>query len=854
MTAEVRHAANSLPPQLAFLAGGGAAARLIVARDWTTHPLGPPEGWPDILKSNLSTILNSPESMILAWGEEDLTFFFNDAYFPLLGPRLDWAMGSPFKIVWADAWAQAKPIIDEAFAGRSQRFVDLPWKLDTDRGRADTWFSFSYSRILDAQGQIAGLFIFTNETTERVLADAALRQSEERLRLVIEGAKDHVIFTTDPVGIITTWSAGAELVLGWSADEAIGRPASMILANEDDISGPKRPALGSPAHRNSAHDERWHVRRDGSRVFLTGSVHPLPYDAQGTPRGFIKIARDETERRRAEQALRDSEAAALVDAQRVQLALAAGAIIGTWVWDLPTDRFTVDEPFARAFGLDPAMGRDGLSLAQVVATVHPDDQAGLAEAIAGAIARGGGYAHQYRTRRANGEYHWLEANGRVDHAPDGTPTSFPGVLIDVEERRKVAAERDRALNELRRLNETLEQRVSERTADLMRAEEALRQSQKMEAVGQLTGGLAHDFNNLLTAVTGGLELLAVRVAKGEYDKLDRYVAMAQTGANRAAALTQRLLAFSRRQTLAPTPIDADRLIAGMAEIIDRTLGPEIEVKIATTTGLWPVLVDAPQLENALLNLCINARDAMPDGGRLTIATENRWLDAQAAARQELHEGDYVALYVTDTGTGMTPETIERVFEPFFTTKPIGEGTGLGLSMIYGFVRQSGGQVRICSEVGRGTTMCLYLPRHDGEAAATERAPDESGVIRALPGETILIVEDETAIRDLVVEILSDAGYRVLQAPTGPAGVKLLRSDERIDLLVTDVGLPGGLNGRQVADAGRAVRPTLKILFVTGYAANAAVGAGHLVEGMEVLTKPFSIADFEKRIRSMIGTT
>ncbi|RMB54702.1 PAS domain S-box-containing protein [Sphingomonas sp. PP-CE-3A-406] len=853
MNAEVSPAANTLPPQLAFLAGGGEAARLILGRDWTSHPLGPPEGWPDILKSNLSTILNSPESMILAWGEEDLTFFFNDAYFPLLGPRLDWAMGTPFKTVWPDAWEQAKPIIDEAFAGRSQRFVDLPWKLDTDRGRADTWFSFSYSRILDARGAIAGLFVFTNETTERVLADAALRQSEERLRLVIEGAKDHVIFTTDPVGIITTWSAGAEVVLGWSADEAIGQPSAMILADEDDVTGPKLPALGSAARQNSAHDERWHVRRDGSRVFLTGSVHPLPYDAQGKPRGFIKIARDETERRRAEQALRDSEAAALVDAQRVQLALAAGAIIGTWVWDLPSDRFTVDEPFARAFGLDPAMGREGLSLAQIVATVHPDDQAGLAEAINDAIARGGGYAHQYRTRRANGEYHWLEANGRVDHAPDGTPTSFPGVLIDVEERRKVAAERDRALNELRRLNETLEQRVSERTADLMRAEEALRQSQKMEAVGQLTGGLAHDFNNLLTAVTGGLELLALRVAKGEYDKLDRYVAMAQTGASRAAALTQRLLAFSRRQTLAPTPTDADRLIAGMAEIIDRTLGPEIEVKIVSTTGLWPVLVDAPQLENALLNLCINARDAMPHGGRLTIATQNTWLDAQAAADQELHEGDYVALYVTDTGTGMTPETIERVFEPFFTTKPIGEGTGLGLSMIYGFVRQSGGQVRICSEVGRGTIMCLYLPRHDGEAAVADQAPDESGVIRALPGETVLVVEDETAIRDLVTEVLSEAGYRVLQAPTGPAGVKLLRSDERIDLLVTDVGLPGGLNGRQVADAGRAVRPDLKILFVTGYAANAAVGAGHLVEGMEVLTKPFSIADFEKRIRSMIGT-
>ena len=580
-------------------------------------------------------------------------------------------------------------------------------------------------------------------------------------------------------------------------------------------------------------------------------MHPLPAEADGRSRGFIKVARDETERRRAEHALRATEAAAQVDAERVRLALAAGAIIGTWVWDLTSDRFTVDEPFARAFGLDPAMGREGLSLEQVVATVHPDDQAGLAEAIDEAIARGGAYAHQYRTRRANGEYHWLEANGRVEHTSDGTPTSFPGVLIDVEERRKVEAERDRALIALRGLNDTLEQRVAERTADLMQAEEALRQSQKMEAVGQLTGGLAHDFNNLLTAVTGGLELLAARVARQEYDKLDRYVTMAQTGANRAAALTQRLLAFSRRQTLAPTPTDADKLIAGMEEIIVRTLGPEIEVNVVSTAALWPVLVDAPQLENALLNLCINARDAMPDGGRLTIETGNKRLDARAAAYQDLPEGEYVSLCVTVTGTGMSPEVIERIFEPFFTTKPIGQGTGLGLSMIYGFLRQSGGQVRVYSEVGQGTTMCLYLPRHLGEAASQERSAKAGSATRARPGATVLIVEDEVAVRQLVAEVLADTGYRVLEAPTGPAGVRLLQSEERIDLLITDVGLPGGLNGRQVADAGRSVRPALKVLFVTGYAANAAVGAGHLDEGMEILTKPFNIADLQNRVRSLV---
>ena len=799
---------------------------------------------------------------ICLWSGPHYALVYNDPYRRILAAKHPAALGQPGSSVWAEIWEELQPQFDGVRAGGDPvYFEDAPFVMARlEGGGTETaWFSYSLSALRDEDGSVAAVLNITPETTGRILVErrlaeeqAALAMSEERLRLVIEGARDHVIFTTDPGGMIATWSAGAEAVLGWSAAEALGQSGSMIFTEEDRARGADVRELDAAAREGCANDERWHLRRDGSRVFLNGSVHSLPADAQGRPRGFIKVARDETDRRQAEQALRASEAAAQVDAQRVQLALAAGAIIGTWVWDLPTDRFTVDESFARAFGLDPALGREGLSLEQVVATVHPDDQAGLAEAINEVIARGGAYAHQYRTRRANGQYQWLEANGRVEHAPDGTPLNFPGVLIDVEERRKVAAERDRALTELRSLNDTLEQRVAERTADLMRAEEALRQSQKMEAVGQLTGGLAHDFNNLLTAVTGGLELLSTRVARGEYDKLDRYVTMAQTGANRAAALTQRLLAFSRRQTLAPTPTDADRLIAGMEEIIDRTLGPEIEVRVVSTAGLWPVLVDAPQLENALLNLCINARDAMPGGGRLTIETGNKRLDARAAADQDLPQGEYVSLCVTDTGVGMPPEVIERVFDPFFTTKPIGQGTGLGLSMIYGFVRQSGGQVRIYSEVGQGTTMCLYLPRHVGEATADERTEESGDVSRALPGETVLIVEDETTIRQLVAEVLIEAGYRVLDAPTGLEAVRLLRSDERIDLLITDVGLPGGLNGRQVADAGRVVRPALKILFVTGYAANAAVGAGHLEDGMEVLTKPFNIADLERRIRGMIG--
>ena len=563
------------------------------------------------------------------------------------------------------------------------------------------------------------------------------------------------------------------------------------------------------------------------------------------------IFNDVTGRRTAEERLRVSEALARANVERVQLALAAGAIIGTWHWDLPTDRFTVDDAFARAFGLDPVLGRDGIPLAQIVATVHPDDQAGLARAIAEAIARGGAYAHQYRTRRADGKYYWLEANGRVDHGPDGTPLRFPGVLIDVEERRAIAAERDRAAAELRALNETLEQRVAERTAELMQAEEALRQAQKMEAVGQLTGGLAHDFNNLLAGITGSLELMQTRMAQGRFGDLDRYMTVAQGAAKRAAALTHRLLAFSRRQTLDPKPTNVNRLVVDMEELIRRTIGPAIALEVVGAAGLWPALIDPGQLENALLNLCINARDAMPDGGRITIETANTWVDRPAAIKHEILEGQYLSLCVTDTGTGMSPEVVARVFEPFFTTKPIGQGTGLGLSMIYGFARQSGGQVRIYSEVGRGTTVCLYLPRIDGESEPDDPVGTLTEAARALQGETVLIVDDEPSVRMLVTEVLEDLGYTAIEAADSVAGLKVLQSDVRIDLLVTDVGLPGGMNGRQIADAGRARRPGLKVMFITGYAENAVLGSGQLDPGMQVLTKPFAMEALAARIRDLI---
>ncbi len=451
---------------------------------------------------------------------------------------------------------------------------------------------------------------------------------------------------------------------------------------------------------------------------------------------------------------------------------------------------------------------------------HPDDQA-TSEAALGRAKAAGLRQYENRVRHKDGNYRWVSW--------------------------VASAEGDRVYASGRHITGEKEAQV-----DLEAAQEQLRQAQKMEAVGQLTGGLAHDFNNLLTGISGGLELIEVRIRQGRSNEIDKYVEMARTAVKRAAALTHRLLAFSRRQTLDPKPTNINRLIANMEEFLRRSVGPHVEIETVGAGGLWTTLVDANQLENALLNLCINARDSMPDGGRITIETANKWLDATSARERDLPPGQYVSLCVTDTGTGIPPETIERVFDPFFTTKPLGEGTGLGLSMIYGFVRQSGGQIRIYSEVGQGTTMCLYFPRvHLAEKADTER-PDHAPPPHSLVGETVLVVDDEPAIRLLIVDTLADLGYNTIEAGDGHAGLEQLQLHPEIQLLVTDVGLPKGMNGRQLADAARVARPALQVLFITGYAENAVIGNGQLDPGMHVLTKPFAMDVLATRIREILG--
>ena len=420
--------------------------------------------------------------------------------------------------------------------------------------------------------------------------------------------------------------------------------------------------------------------------------------------------------------------------------------------------------------------------------------------------------------------------------------------------REALSEAARLNAELRLLNETLEQRVQEEIAERMKAEEALRQAQKMEAIGQLTGGVAHDFNNLLTVIIGGLDTIA-RHIDGESPvrddaRLRRSLSMAKQSAGRAATLTARLLAFSRRQALNPEPVQADRLVLGIGDLLERTLGEHVTLELVGSPGLWAAFADPNELEQAILNLAVNARDAMPDGGKLTIETANVFLDQAylSTVAEPVPAGQYVLIAVSDTGQGMDRDTLGRVFEPFFTTKETGKGTGLGLSQVYGFVRQSGGHVRVYSEVGHGTSAKLYLPRFHGEAVEPLASPRREDISLLCGEETVLLVEDDEGVRSYSSGVLRELGYQVIEAGDAAAALAALKDNPHIDLLFTDVVLPGGIHGGKLAEEVRKLRPGVRVLFTSGYTRNAIVHNGRLDPGVQLVTKPFTYEELADHVR------
>jgi PAS domain S-box-containing protein len=710
---------------------------------------------------------------------------------------------------------------------------DLARYRSPDGRLEQVYWTYSYSPIDEDDG-IGGVLVVCRDVTKDHLAAAALREREAELARVQQIGRIGGLEVDLRTGSRNRRSPEYLLIHGLPPDAVHESHEDWVQRlHPEDRDATERKFRDAVASGVREHNVQYRIIRpnDGETRWISVKS-TIERDENGRAIRLVGAHTDVTEQVLAEQALRQSEelyrklADQLAElnatlAQRVEEKTRERDRI----WNVSQDLLLVANRDGVWRTVNPAWTRTlGWSEAELLNRTsewleHPDDH-GITHAKARELgARETTVRFESRLRHKDGSYRWFSWIGVSDR------DSNYAVARDVTAE-KAAAER------------------------LKIAEEALLQSQKMEAVGQLTGGIAHDFNNLLTGIVGSLDLLQTRINQGRTDNVARYINAAMTSANRAAALTHRLLAFARRQPLIPKVIDVNQLVVSLEDLLRRTIGGAIDLKIIASNELWSTLCDPNQLESALLNLAINARDAMPRGGELVITTSNVRLEEVIADTPALSPGDYVCIDVADTGIGMSAEVAARAFDPFFTTKPIGQGTGLGLSMIYGFARQSNGHVTIVSKLQQGTSVKLYLPRHRGEIPA-EQATELIAAEHAATGETVLVIEDEPVVRGVILEMLGEQGYRTLEAIDGPSGLKILRSGERIDLLITDVGLPG-MNGRQVAERAREDKPDLKILFITGYADGVALSDGFLQPGMGMITKPFDLADLSLRIRAMVS--
>ncbi len=810
-----------------FLSGGGEMGACMRAHDWGSSAMGEPADWPDALKSVVSLMLVSRFPMFLLWGDEHLCLY-NDGYIALLGKRHPAALGRPFQSTWPEIWPSIHPLIARAYAGESLYFESLPLRVERNQFQEEASFTFSYSPLRDADGTVRGVFCACMETTEQLRAEAALRSSEARWRGLFNNMQEGFFLAQalrDATGRMTDFrilemNPSFEQQSGIVASNVLNRPVREVLPGiQDELVQIYADVVdsGEPRHFEIQ------IAVAGNRWFEVRARK------SATDR-FAVLFLDITARRGSEAALRKSEATfrGLTQAMPNQVWTASADGKLDWVNERTTEYSGV-----RA---DKLLGEGWTRM------VHPDDLAAVGKEWAQAIHAGTTYQTEFRLRGTDGSYRWHLVRAMPIHDENGKLDHWVGTNTDIESQK-------RNEQELSRLNENLESRVAERSAELEQANEALRQAQKMEAVGQLTGGIAHDFNNLLTGVIGGLDMLRARLAQGRLDDIDRYVDAAASSAKRAATLTHRLLAFSRRQPLQPQVVDANALVQSLRELFDRTLGPLIRLDIVAAADLWPTLCDANQLESTLLNLVINARDAMREGGALSVETANYAITPQEAASEPgLVAGDYVRVCVVDNGEGMSAEIASKAFEPFFTTKAPGEGTGLGLSMSYGFAKQSHGHIRIESDPGKGTRVKLYLPRYLGTRPVhTAKALPDQPSPTTCKAHTVLVVEDEPVIRELILEVLQEQGWRCLEAADGNAAWSVLQSRADIDLLITDVGLPG-LNGRVLAERARRQLPALRILFVTGYAENSDFDLTGDDKRMQMLPKPFGVNQLVRAVQ------
>ncbi len=1085
---------------LRFLAGDGAMAGLIRAHDWPASPLGAPETWSQSLRSALLICLNTPIVAAVHWGPE-LRILYNDAYAPALAERHPWALGRPFREVWAEIWDVLGPhvaSVRETGNGFSTQRQLL--KMNRNGRVDDTWWVYSFAPLYDDDGSVGGIFVTALDETDKVLAEQALHESETRFRAlvnassdvvyrmspdwsemrqldgrgfladtgkpsirwqedylfpedrprilavideairtggtfelehrvrqadgsagctssravpvrddhgeiiewfgmasdvterrrtedqlaesetryrqIVEGAEEFAIVTLDPHGMITAWNRGAERLIGYAAEEAIGRPGAIFFTREDQQKTIPEHEMNRAATEGKVGDERWHIRKDGSRFWGSGLMMRLEHDD-----GYLKIFRDRTVEHEAEA--RRSTLTALSDALRdledpVEIGFVAASLLGEFLgvarvgyggidhegetlhvardWAAPGVETLAGVVSLRVYGtfIDTLKRGEFTVVTDVRDDPRTADRAALSLESQGARS----FVNAPVLEQGRLVAVFFVNDDKVRKWSDDELA----LIREFADRTRTAVERAHATMGLRHLNETLETQVADRTAErnrvwtssrdilvvtdrygvfrdvnpawttilghapaevighsfsdfvwpddlgattravrsatsgadvdgfenryrakdgttrwitwrtafegeliygygrdvtaekesaarLLVAEDALRQSQKMEAVGQLTGGIAHDFNNMLSVVMGSLDLLERRIGP-EDQRSRRYVQAAAESAKRAANLTQRLLAFSRQQPLQPETLDINRLVSGMSDLLRHSIGAEIRLEAVLAGGLWKANVDPNQLENVILNLAVNARDAMPDGGRLTIETQNSHLDNRYVQSEiGVPAGQYVLIAVSDTGSGMPAEVIAKAFDPFFTTKDIGKGTGLGLSQAYGFVKQSGGHVKIYSEVGDGTSIKIYLPRSDEdilEPSSQTVGEDMRGEAR----EVILVVDDEPAVRQFSVDAFEELGYSVLQSESAVTALQVLKDHPEIALLFTDIVMPD-VNGRKLVDQARVIRPDLKVLYTTGYTRNAVVHNGVVDKGVELIGKPFTIEELATRVRDIL---
>jgi len=871
--------------------GGNLLETLIGELDWAESPLGPKESWPESLKTAVAMILPADAQIVLFWGPQFIALY-NDAYAPTIGDKHPRALGRPAQENWAELWDDLGPMLQSVReTGRTITAKDRPFYIERHGYPETVYFDISYSAVPDGNGGVGGVLCIVQETTERVVAERnrlelALDDSAQRFRSVFEGASVGMIEIDSKWRILSSNPVYREIT-GYSAEDLSGMDC-LAFTHPDDIerSRTQLDSLGESGSRVSF--EKRYIRKDGSEVWIRSNIARI-----GDGSRLLKIVEDISERRRAEEAL-EAERSYLETLNRVGSALAGeldlervvqavtdaaveltGAQFGACVYRVADAAgesymlFTLSgaersqfEQFGmprntKVFG--PTFAGEGTVRSDDITADprygHNAPHRGMPEghlpvvsylavpvwSRTGDVMGGLFFGHPDRARFTERHERLIEGLAAQAAIAIDNARLFGEAQREIEQRMK-------AEQALTALNETLEIRVGEEIERRSSAEEALRQAQKMETIGQLSGGIAHDFNNLLQIIQGNLTMLRHSLPADE-PKWHRSVSNALTGTERAAALTQRLLAFSRRQPLRAKPVDLNTLIREMGELLHRTIGETIEIETRLDDDIPSAQVDENQLENAILNLAINARDAMPDGGRLRIETGLAEVDeTYSSTHPDVAPGSYVRVAVIDSGTGMTPEVLARAVEPFFTTKDVGQGTGLGLSMVYGFVKQSGGYVNIDSVPGEGTTIELFLP--PARRRADDRTNAEVSELRRGHGETILVCEDDEDVRDFSTVTLRELGYVVLEASDASQALALLKQDETIDLLFTDVVLPGGTNGAELAREARKVRPHLKVLLTTGYA-RSALDDADVEPALELISKPFSVERLAVRLRQLL---